>query len=171
MSRVVFSMFAIFILFSCEKDEFSKGHGLLIPSFSEEWPVTAYFGEFKNNVYFSFNHYDDSTGLIYEIRIDYIPSIEDSTQLEYVPNIPGPDVRKPTANFYIKTDEDAIADTYEIDSLCLKTCYIDLEHITNRKITGSFGVSFQRSNHLPKYAPFIPDSFSIVNGRFTAEKF
>lgn len=173
VSRSIYFFILATIAISCEKDEFSKGEGLLFPSFSGQWPVTANFGKFKNTVYLGFDHYDDSTGLIYRIRLDYIPSIEDSIQLEHITNIPGQDERKPTANFYVMTDEDAITDEYEIDSLSIEKSYLKLECITNRKISGNFRIFLRlvKRNHVPKYAPFIPDSFSVVNAKFNAEEF
>ena len=162
----------IFAIASCNDDDvLPKGTAKGKLSFGSTWEFTAdfYDGNGDGKVAIRLYH-NDSLGLVHLISFTNIPFEEDSVSLLYTNVIVN---KNPEATYWVKVGDDAVAESYNLDSTDFHNSYIILDKVKNRRIEGRFKVYFSISKYYPaglKEAPYIPDNFVIEDGVFTAEK-
>ena len=172
--RYIKILIPVFFLYSCEKEEITKKHGNALPSFLiTSWEFTDVTFEYVDEEFLDINlyHFNDSSGLVEQIVLKHISAVNDSIPLSF--RAPG-DHPKPlnsTAFLRVLFGLDALGESYVVDSTSDQS-YVVLDCISKQKISGRFRVDFVLidTTFNPKLAPYIPDSFSIENGKFNAAR-
>jgi hypothetical protein len=159
---------------SCDKEDIAKNQGEALPSFSTTfWEFTdVTFDEADEGyIYINLFHYSDTNGLIDQIVLVNIPIDKDTTRLFYKKEGTNVHSVKSTSYYYINVGLDALGENYVIDST-KEDSYVILNCVSKNRITGNFRLNYVLSNTslLPKFAPYIPDTFIIEEGKFNAGK-
>ena len=163
-----------FAFYSCENDNIPIKQAEAIPSFDNLWQFRDAYFTYENDgsIFIRFKHDNLENGFIDYIRFKNIEPKEDSFNLVYVREGSQLQIGNPTAYYTVLLDEDSIGDVYVIDSSAATNSFLIIDSVAKNKISGRFYLNFVLSEFSisPKFAPNIPDTFNISEGRFNAKK-
>ena len=170
--KIVYTIILFLMWISCDNEGVSKKHAEAVPSFTPAiWDFNnVTFEQIEGDtVSFKLYHYNDSSEIIDKILLMRIPTQLDSIHLLHREAEVNPRVVV-SAFYFITIGDDAQGEHYVLDST--KNSYILLDFVSNSRIEGRFHLNFIISSNslLPKFAPYIPDTFSLTEGRFNARR-
>lgn len=159
------------IVMGCEKDDLKRCEAVAIASFEDKLVFeNAKFANLNNEtITISFSHFVNDSDISFEVSFWNIQPKVGTTNLVFQRVGGGLDVDKPSSFMSVIIDGDALAESYHTDSSAVSNNILTIDHISKNKVSGTFQVSYEiiDSNYL-KYAPWVPDKFSLTEGAFRA---
>lgn len=169
--KIFFLLISPFALFGCEKDDIKKRKAEALPSFEDKWTFNdASFTYDKNDeLSIRFNYYVKDSDITLKVLFRSIPAEEGVRELTYQQSGSGIAKGMSTSFLNVLVGEDALGESYIIDTTSALKSTITIDCISNSKISGEFQVSYALSDpNFPKFATWIPDQFSLTEGKFDA---
>lgn len=142
-------------LFGCEKDDVKKRQAEALPSFEDKWTFNdASFTYDKNDeLSIRFNYYVKDSDITLKVLFRSIPAEEGVRELTYQQSGNGIAKGMSTSFLNVLVGEDALGESYIIDTTSALKSTITIDCISNNKISGEFQVSYVLSDpNFPKFA-------------------
>lgn len=162
-----------FILLGCEKDDIKKREAEAFASFGDKLNFQdAKFDELNNGtILIRFSYLVPDSDIDLEVSFWNIEPAEGITNLVYHKVGGGLAIDKPTSYINVIVDGDGLGESYFTDSTNLMQSTLNIDCITKNKVTGSFQVFYEiEDTSRTKFAPWVPDNFSLEQGIFDARK-
>lgn len=169
--KTLYFVALIFSFLGCNKDGIDKRSGEAFPSFDNNtWLFEdVEFADEKNGTIAIQLYKQENPNVKLEVVIIHIEPVEGSSVLLH--GKAGGSINYPTAYMFVIEGDDTLGEWYEIDSTMTTESFINIDCINKNKISGQFQINFVKSEYpFPKVAPWIPDSFSLLEGKFDARR-
>ena len=170
-TRVIVTKSVITILLiammGCDKDGLKNHMAEALTSFEGKWEAgNATFSHSKSGlVTISFDRYIDNIEI--EVIFRNIELTEGTTNLLFYSV---PILNEPTSIVHIILEGDQAGESYYVDTASVLQSSITITSITKHRVEGEFQVAYMiKGSPLDKVAPWIPDQFTLTEGRFNAK--